>query len=65
MSIGYTILDPNEPTTTRLFRDGDRGLYRAKELGRGRAATVSGSSAAVVAVDITDQPVWSGAGPDH
>jgi len=40
MSIGYATLDPTEPTTSRLFRDTDLGLYRAKELGRGRAATV-------------------------
>jgi diguanylate cyclase len=65
MSVGYTTLDPNEPTTTRLFRDGDLGLYRAKELGRARAATVSDPSTDIVAVDISNQSISSGAGPDR
>ena len=68
MSVGYATLDPNEPTSSRLFRDGDLGLYRAKELGRGRAGTVSDSPSPHrrrfrLGVDITDRPVSSSAPP--
>ena len=45
ISIGYAALDPREPTSQRLFRDADRGLYRAKEQGRNRTATIGGAVA--------------------
>jgi diguanylate cyclase (GGDEF)-like protein/PAS domain S-box-containing protein len=41
VSIGYAALDPLEPTSQKLLRDADRGLYRAKANGRGRTATIS------------------------
>jgi diguanylate cyclase (GGDEF)-like protein/PAS domain S-box-containing protein len=41
VSIGFAALDPREPTATRLFRDADQGLYRAKADGRGRTRSVS------------------------
>ncbi len=41
VSIGFAVLDPLEPTSQRLFRDADLGLYRAKAAGRGGTATVS------------------------
>ncbi len=40
MSIGFAELDRGEPTSQRLFRDADRGLYRAKAAGRARAGTI-------------------------
>jgi len=45
ISVGYAALDPREPTSQRLFRDADRGLYRAKEQGRNRTATIGGAVA--------------------
>ncbi|HZM56383.1 MAG TPA: HD domain-containing phosphohydrolase [Acidimicrobiales bacterium] len=41
VSIGFAALDPLEPTSQKLFRDADLGLYRAKADGRECAATVS------------------------
>jgi diguanylate cyclase (GGDEF)-like protein/PAS domain S-box-containing protein len=41
VSIGFAALDPLEPTSQKLFRDADLGLYRAKADGRGCAATMS------------------------
>lgn len=40
MSVGYAELDRDEPTTQRLIRDADRGLYRAKSGGRARTGTI-------------------------
>ena len=41
VSIGFATLDPREPTSRRLFRDADLGLYRAKANGRNGAASLS------------------------
>ena len=41
VSIGFAALDPLEPTSQKLFRDADLGLYRAKANGRGCTATTS------------------------
>jgi len=41
VSIGFTALDPREPTSQKLFRDADLGLYRAKANGRGCTATTA------------------------
>ncbi len=41
VSIGFAVLDPLEPTSQKLFRDADLGLYRAKAAGRGGTATIS------------------------
>ena len=41
VSVGYASLDPLEPTSQKLFRDADRGLYHAKAHGRGRAAAIT------------------------
>jgi diguanylate cyclase (GGDEF)-like protein/PAS domain S-box-containing protein len=41
VSVGYAALDALEPTSQKLFRDADRGLYHAKAEGRGRTATIS------------------------
>ncbi|HVB92402.1 MAG TPA: GGDEF domain-containing protein [Acidimicrobiales bacterium] len=38
VSIGDAVLDSTEPTTERLFRDADAGLYLAKAGGRGGVA---------------------------
>ena len=40
MSIGFAALDHVEPTSQRLFRDADQGLYRAKANGRARTGTI-------------------------
>jgi diguanylate cyclase (GGDEF)-like protein/PAS domain S-box-containing protein len=40
MSVGFAVLDHAEPTSQRLFRDADRGLYRAKASGRARTGTI-------------------------
>ncbi len=40
ISIGFAALDRVEPTSQRLFRDADQGLYRAKANGRVRTATI-------------------------
>ena len=40
VSVGFAELDRVEPTSQRLFRDADRGLYRAKANGRARAGTI-------------------------
>ena len=40
ISIGFASLDRVEPTSQRLFRDADQGLYRAKADGRARTATI-------------------------
>jgi diguanylate cyclase (GGDEF)-like protein/PAS domain S-box-containing protein len=40
LSVGFAVLDPVEPTSQRLFRDADLGLYRAKADGRARTGTV-------------------------
>jgi len=40
ISVGFAELDRVEPTSQRLFRDADRGLYRAKANGRARAGTI-------------------------
>jgi len=45
VSVGYAALDPLEPTSQKLFRDADRGLYHAKASGRGRTATIAGVGA--------------------
>ena len=42
VSIGFAALDPLQPTSQKLFRDADLGLYRAKAVGRGCAVTISG-----------------------
>ena len=41
MSVGFASLDHDEPTSQRLFRDADQGLYRAKANGRARTGTIS------------------------
>ena len=41
VSFGFAALDPHEPTSQKLFRDADLGLYRAKANGRGCTATIS------------------------
>ena len=41
VSIGFATLDPLEPTSQKLFRDADMGLYHAKANGRGCTATIS------------------------
>ena len=41
VSIGFAALDPLAPTSKKLFRDADLGLYRAKANGRGCVATIS------------------------
>ena len=38
VSIGFATLDRREPTSKRLFRDADAGLYQAKANGRGGEA---------------------------
>ncbi len=40
MSVGFAALDRAEPTSQRLFRDADQGLYRAKANGRARSGTI-------------------------
>ncbi len=40
ISVGFAALDHVEPTSQRLFRDADQGLYRAKANGRARTATI-------------------------
>ena len=40
MSVGFASLDHVEPTSQRLFRDADQGLYRAKANGRARTGTI-------------------------
>ena len=40
VSVGFAELDRVEPTSQKLFRDADRGLYRAKVGGRARAGTI-------------------------
>ncbi|MGD0747811.1 MAG: HD domain-containing phosphohydrolase [Acidimicrobiales bacterium] len=47
VSAGYAALDPLEPTSQKLFRDADRGLYHAKAHGRGRAATITDVGAVI------------------
>ena len=42
LSVGVSTLDPSEPTVRRIFRDADAALYRAKALGRSRAAASRG-----------------------
>ena len=48
VSVGYAALDPLEPTSQKLFRDADRGLYHAKAHGRGQAATITELGAGIV-----------------
>ena len=40
LSVGFAALDAVEPTSQRLFRDADQGLYRAKANGRACTATI-------------------------
>ena len=47
VSVGYATLDPLEPTSQKLFRDADRGLYLAKAHGRGRSATITDVDAVI------------------
>ncbi len=41
VSFGFAALDPLEPTSQKLFRDADLGLYHAKANGRGCTGTIS------------------------
>ena len=56
ISVGFAALDPAEPTSQRLFRDADQGLYRAKANGRARTATIGDAA--------TGTPARHGAGQE-
>ena len=49
MSIGFAALDRLEPTSQRVFRDADLGLYRAKANGRARTGTIGDVATSVPA----------------
>ena len=55
ISIGFAALDHAEPTSQRLFRDADQGLYRAKAHGRARIATIDHTSTSVPSRLFTSQ----------
>jgi diguanylate cyclase (GGDEF)-like protein/putative nucleotidyltransferase with HDIG domain/PAS domain S-box-containing protein len=49
VSVGFASLDRREPTSKRLFRDADLGLYRAKANGRNCVASLSENDGRAVA----------------
>ena len=69
ISVGFAALDPVEPTSQRLFRDADQGLYRAKANGRARTATIGDAATSIPARHGAGQelvdPVFARAGWDR